>query len=176
MALLHDVREDYDVADSEIRELFGDLVANAVDAMTKTFRGQRRNDETLFERIATDPIASVVKPADRITNQNSMVGMSTPAKMVAYATETRTLYPPMIKDGGTDVPRPGTGVRGEQAGAVQPAEPAGRHPGGPFLTSPVGGVRYGVSVLFDGRWSLERLRARPADVRTLPLPRWEGHS
>lgn len=96
-AFLHDVREDYDVADAEIRDPFGDRVADAVDAVTKTFRGVRRDDAELFKRIAGDPLASVLKPADRTHNQNSMVGVFTGAKMAAYATETTELFLPMIK-------------------------------------------------------------------------------
>lgn len=96
-AFLHDVREDYDVADAEIRAPFGDRVADAVDAVTKTFRGVRRDDEALFVRIGADPIASVLKPADRAHNQNSMVGVFTPAKMTEYVAETEGLFLPMIK-------------------------------------------------------------------------------
>jgi (p)ppGpp synthase/HD superfamily hydrolase len=39
VCLLHDVREDYDVADRVIRGTFGDIVADSVDAMTKVFCG-----------------------------------------------------------------------------------------------------------------------------------------
>jgi (p)ppGpp synthase/HD superfamily hydrolase len=94
---LHDVREDYDVDDAEVRNRFGALVADSVDAVTKTFRGVRRNDADLFDRMAGMPIASVFKPADRINNQNTMVGVFTTAKMQAYAQETTELFLPMIK-------------------------------------------------------------------------------
>lgn len=97
VALLHDLREDYDVSDAEVRERFGTLVADAVDTMTKTFRGARRDDESLFERIAANPISSIAKPADRINNQDSMVGVFTPVKMASYVDETRRLFLPMLK-------------------------------------------------------------------------------
>lgn len=96
-AFLHDVREDYDVADEEVRDRFGPRVADAVDAVTKTFRGVRRDDVALFERIGADPVASVLKLADRGHNQNSMVGVFTPARMADYITETQELFLPMIK-------------------------------------------------------------------------------
>jgi (p)ppGpp synthase/HD superfamily hydrolase len=96
-AFLHDVREDYDVSDEEIRTKFGDRVADAVDAVTKTFRGVRRDDTDLFVRIGKDPIASILKPADRGHNQDTMVGVFTVEKMAAYVTETETLFLPMIK-------------------------------------------------------------------------------
>ena len=96
-ALLHDVREDHGVGDGEIRDRWGDLVADSVDCVTKEFRGQRRDDVVLFERIGANPIASVVKPADRINNQHSMIGVFGPEKVAAYMGETRQLFLPMIK-------------------------------------------------------------------------------
>lgn len=113
-AFLHDVREDYDVADEEIRTRFGPRVADAVDAVTKTFRGERRDDVKLFERIAADPIASILKPADRGHNQNTMVGVFTPEKMGEYATETETLFLPMIRRARRTFP--------EQEGAYENAK------------------------------------------------------
>ena len=97
VALLHDVREDHDVSDAQVRSLFGDLVADAVDTMTKEFRGVRRDDVALFERMAQNPISSVNKPADRINNQGSMVGVFSPQKMAEYVEETRELFLPMLK-------------------------------------------------------------------------------
>jgi len=97
VALLHDVREDYDLADGEIRDQFGDRVADGVDAMTKTFRGQRRDDVALFERIGEHPCASIAKLGDRIHNQSTMHGVFTPAKMRAYMAETEELFLPMLR-------------------------------------------------------------------------------
>lgn len=96
-AFLHDVREDCDVSDEEIRGRFGPRVADAVDAVTKTYRGVRRDDEELFVRIGADPIASILKPADRGHNQNTMVGVFTPEKMADYIAETERLFLPMIR-------------------------------------------------------------------------------
>lgn len=96
-AFLHDVREDYDVGDEEIRTLFGPRVADAVDSVTKTFRGVRRDDTALFEQMATDPIASILKPADRGHNQNTMVGVFSAEKMAEYIRETQELFLPMLR-------------------------------------------------------------------------------
>jgi len=95
--MLHDVREDYGVSDEEIRERFGDAVARAVDAMTKTFRGQRRPEALVFEQIAADPIASVAKGADRIHNLNSMVGVFGKDKQLSYVSEAEEYFLPMLK-------------------------------------------------------------------------------
>jgi (p)ppGpp synthase/HD superfamily hydrolase len=97
VAFLHDVREDYDVSDGEVRERFGDQVADDVDAMTKVFRGVRRDDAEVFATIATRPNASVVKLCDRIHNHSSMVGVFTPEKITSYVAETSEYFLPMLK-------------------------------------------------------------------------------
>lgn len=94
---LHDVREDYGVSDEEIRERFGDMVARSVDAMTKTFRGQKRSEQLVFEQIAADPLASVAKGADRIHNLNSMVGVFSKEKQLNYVVEAEQYFLPMLK-------------------------------------------------------------------------------
>lgn len=96
-ALLHDVREDHGVSDREVRDRWGDLVADAVDFVTKEFRGEQRDNVALFERIGRNPIASIIKPADRINNQHSMIGVFSREKISGYLGETRQLFLPMIK-------------------------------------------------------------------------------
>lgn len=102
---LHDVREDFDVADSVIRTLWGDRVANAVDAMTKVFRGEKRDEKTVFAAIAKDQIASVAKGADRIHNHQTMVGVFTTAKQKGYLMETDEHFMPMLKSARRQFPR-----------------------------------------------------------------------
>lgn len=97
VALLHDVREDYGVPDAVLRARFGPVVADAVDAMTKEFDGVRRAPEAVFQAIAADPVASVAKAADRINNQNSMLGVFSPAKVAEYVAETEEFFLPMLK-------------------------------------------------------------------------------
>jgi (p)ppGpp synthase/HD superfamily hydrolase len=97
VVMLHDVREDYGVSDEEIRERFGADVARAVDAMTKTFRGQRRPEALVFEQIAADAMASVAKGADRIHNLNSMVGVFHKDKQLSYVAEAEEYFLPMLK-------------------------------------------------------------------------------
>lgn len=94
---LHDVREDYGVSDQEIREQFGNPVADAVGMMTKTFRGQKMSEQVVFQQIALDPIASIAKGADRIHNFNSMVGVFSQSKQQAYMDEVTTYFFPMLK-------------------------------------------------------------------------------
>lgn len=94
---LHDVREDYHVSDEEIRSIFGNKVADAVAAMTKEYRGERYPIEIVFQDIANNEIASIVKLADRIHNLDSMLGVFTYGKAGEYAVETRELFLPMLR-------------------------------------------------------------------------------
>lgn len=96
-ALLHDIREDYDIADEEIRGRFSDRVADAVDAMTKKFRGHRRDPRLVFDQIAKDPVASVAKGADRIHNQHTCQGVFSPTKIREYIGETEEFFLPMLR-------------------------------------------------------------------------------
>lgn len=99
---LHDVREDYGVSDGEILAIFNNgefasRVAKAVDAMTKEFRGVKRDEAEVFQAIAQDPIASIAKGADRVHNLNSMLGVFTVKKQKEYVGEVETFFMPMLK-------------------------------------------------------------------------------
>jgi (p)ppGpp synthase/HD superfamily hydrolase len=102
---LHDVREDYDVEDHEIRARFGNLVADGVDAMTKTFRGVKRAEQHVFDTIARNPIASIAKGADRIHNFQTMVGVFSVDKQKVYVDEGREFFLPMLKTARRMFPR-----------------------------------------------------------------------
>lgn len=61
VAYLHDVVEDSDSSVEDIREFFGDRIADAVDCLT------RRSGEPYMDyirRLAVDPVARIVKMAD----------------------------------------------------------------------------------------------------------------
>lgn len=94
---LHDIREDYDVSDDEIRGAFGDRIANAVGHMTKEYRGHKRNVFEVFEQIGDDPVASIAKGADRIHNFSTMQGAFTIDKQKEYLHECETHFMPMLK-------------------------------------------------------------------------------
>ena len=96
-AFLHDIREDYNVADAVIRTQFGDVVADAVWALTKEFDGVRRDDADVFDGIGRCPIASITKLADRIHNISTMQGVFSVQKVQAYVEETKTFFVPMLK-------------------------------------------------------------------------------
>jgi (p)ppGpp synthase/HD superfamily hydrolase len=100
---LHDVPEDYGIRAEEVTRGFRspDVAAftlPAVEALTKTFRGAKRLEAAVFDAIARDPVASIVKPADRIDNQGSMVGVFTLAKQKSYIAETEAFILPALKE------------------------------------------------------------------------------
>ena len=106
---LHDVREDYHVSDSEIRALFidpvrADLVARAVHAMTKKYRGVVRDAAELFAEMAANCIASLAKLCDRQHNLGSMVGVFTAEKQRLYIAEVREYFLPMLKKAKRNFP------------------------------------------------------------------------
>lgn len=61
VALLHDVLEDTDITEDELRDAFGDNVADAVVALTRT-PGQGYG--AFIEQCAKNPLAKAVKIAD----------------------------------------------------------------------------------------------------------------
>jgi hypothetical protein len=99
VALLHDVIEDYDVIDrAELARLFGADVERRVWLLTKTYRGEKKDPAAYFDAISRDPIASLVKGADRVHNLQSMVGVFTAEKQREYADEAERWFLPMLKD------------------------------------------------------------------------------
>ena len=67
VAILHDTVEDTDVTLEQVREIFGDEIADAVDALTKR-EGEEYHDALL--RVAANPLARVVKLADMTHNSD----------------------------------------------------------------------------------------------------------
>lgn len=94
---LHDVREDYNVSHEEIVNRFGTRVANAVEKLSKVIEGVKKPAKDYFEAIATCPIASVVKLADRVNNVSTMTGVFTIAKQKDYLKETEQWFIPLAK-------------------------------------------------------------------------------
>ena len=62
-ALLHDIVEDTDTTIDEIKKLFGNNVAKAVDALTKK-SNSKEIDYSYLKKIKSNPIARIVKLAD----------------------------------------------------------------------------------------------------------------
>lgn len=97
VALLHDVREDYHIPHNDIEEKFGKIAADAVEKLTKVFKGYKKDTQQYFDEIATCPIASIVKLADRIHNISTMVGVFSIEKQDKYVFEVKEYFYPLIK-------------------------------------------------------------------------------
>ena len=96
-ALLHDVREDYDVSHDVIEKKFGKVAAYAVENLTKEFIGVKKDTQDYFDKVSECPIASIVKLADRINNVSSMVGVFTIKKQEDYIFEIKEYFLPLLK-------------------------------------------------------------------------------
>lgn len=100
VALLHDILEDYeDIGVGELEGLVGIEVSKAVVLISKSINGKMRYLEIkeYFDGIACNPIASIVKGADRIHNLQSMSGIFTVDKQRQYLAETSVYFLPMLK-------------------------------------------------------------------------------
>lgn len=108
-SLLHDVGEDYNVSYDEIAAEFGIRVADACERLNKVKSRAispdgkkvvvvKKSDEEYFPPISVCPIASVVKPADRIHNFGSMVGVFGLEKQKEYLSEGEGKILPIVKD------------------------------------------------------------------------------
>jgi GTP pyrophosphokinase len=101
-ALLHDVAEDSEVSLVDIREDFGDEVADIVDGLTKistlTFRSaaeeQSENYRKLLLSIARDARVIIVKLADRLHNMRTLEHLNEERRL-SIARETREIYAPL---------------------------------------------------------------------------------
>jgi (p)ppGpp synthase/HD superfamily hydrolase len=100
--LLHDVREDYDIANEELISWFPDRmfamnVAASVENMTKIFRKVRKDDSQVFAALAEDEYGSLAKLCDRIHNLQSMAGVFTLVRQREYIKEVDDFFFPMLK-------------------------------------------------------------------------------
>lgn len=103
-ALLHDIREDYEIENSEILNTFWANVAIAVECLTKKFKGDSKSYKNYFSQIANNPIASLVKGVDRINNINSMIWVFTSEKQLDYVRLVSQYFLPMLKEARENFP------------------------------------------------------------------------
>ncbi len=98
---LHDVLEDTEVKEDEMRQVFGDEITNLVLSVTKLgtvkYTGIQRNVENLrkfFVSIADDMRVIVIKLADRLHNIETLQHVR-PDKQKRIALETLEVYAPL---------------------------------------------------------------------------------
>lgn len=110
-ALMHDVLEDTEVTEDQIRKEFGDEVVELVEGVTKLQRNTRpelserqraaaetaRAAESLRKMLlamAQDMRVMIIKLADRLHNMRTIDSLP-PAKQTRIATETHDIYGPL---------------------------------------------------------------------------------
>lgn len=101
-ALLHDVVEDTEYTVEDIRNMFGDKIAQIVDGLTKISGGifgeqtsaQAENFRKLLLTMSDDIRVILIKMADRLHNMRTL-GSMLPAKQFKIAGETLYLYAPL---------------------------------------------------------------------------------
>jgi len=106
-AFLHDVLEDHSdkVTRGDLEARFGKVIADAVWKLSKKCGGLVKTYDLYFAEMATCPIASIVKIADRAHNVQTMVGVFTIAKQKEYLAEVDTYFFPLIRQGRRNFPR-----------------------------------------------------------------------
>jgi len=101
-ALLHDVVEDADYTVEDIKNMFGEKIAQIVDGLTKISGGifgnqaslQAENFRRLLLTMSSDIRVILIKIADRLHNMRTL-GAMPPAKQYKIAGETLYLYAPL---------------------------------------------------------------------------------
>jgi (p)ppGpp synthase/HD superfamily hydrolase len=98
-ALLHDSKEDKGLSISSIRADFGQTVAGDVERLSKKAPGEpTKSKGDYYWAIGKSPLASLVKPADRIHNVQTMPGVFDEEKMASYVLEVHDYVLPMMKE------------------------------------------------------------------------------
>jgi len=101
-AFLHDVVEDTDVTAQELKEKFGDTIAELVTGVTKLkdfkFKSKRQEQAENFRRMyimmSKNHLVLVIKLADRLHNMRTVEFLA-PDRQVEFATETQEIYAPL---------------------------------------------------------------------------------
>lgn len=101
-ALLHDTVEDTDITDKQLREEFGDEIANLVQGVTKLDKlqfaskeeEQAENIRKMFFAMAKDIRVIIIKLADRLHNMRSLHYLSY-ERQIAMAKETIDIFAPL---------------------------------------------------------------------------------
>ncbi len=104
-ALLHDTIEDTEATTEEVRELFGDEVAQLVDGVTKLARIELQSDHSdqaenfrkLVLAMSEDIRVLLVKLADRLHNMRTLHYIKKPEKRRSIALETMEIYAPLAE-------------------------------------------------------------------------------
>ena len=95
-AFLHDVYEDYPECENDLKLEFPQFYEYVVK-ISKIRNGQKISYETYFNDMAYCDVCSVVKAVDRIHNISTMSGVFSQEKKLAYTSEVKQWFLPMLK-------------------------------------------------------------------------------
>lgn len=103
--LLHDTVEDTDTTIEEIKNLFGEQVAQLVDGLTKLAmieqksadKKQAENFRKLLLAMSEDIRVLLIKLADRLHNMRTLHFLKKPEKRMRIAKETLDIYAPLAE-------------------------------------------------------------------------------
>lgn len=95
-ALLHDVIEDCNVSEDELRNRYN-IHPEVVSIVAKVTKWKGYDNETYFGRINSSSAAMLVKISDRLHNISTMHGAFSHEKMLKYVEETYTHIIPMCR-------------------------------------------------------------------------------
>lgn len=101
IALLHDVVEDSETSIDEIKDLFGDKVAQGVDLLTKKneFNEDIKTQKKYFWHLKRAPKKiQIIKLADRLDNLRDLVSCDDTIKQRKYIMDTSYNYLTWAKD------------------------------------------------------------------------------
>lgn len=100
-ALLHDVVEDSDYTDEDLKKIFGEKISNIVNGLTKisvmthqNISIQSENYRKLLLTLSEDFRVILIKIADRLHNMRTLESMA-PDKQKKIASETVYIYAPL---------------------------------------------------------------------------------
>ena len=106
-AFLHDLLEDHgpEWTRDKLEQRFNARVADAVWTLSKKTHGLVKTPESYYGGLAGCPVGSIVKVADRARNMQTMQGVFSPEKQLAYVKEVDQWYFPMIRTARRAYPR-----------------------------------------------------------------------
>ena len=106
-SFLHDLPEDKgkEWTRERVEARYNKRVGDAVWKLTKKSNGLIKSPELYYGEMATDPIASVVKLADRCHNLATMEGVHSYEKQGAYAGEVEENFLPMLRTARREFPQ-----------------------------------------------------------------------
>lgn len=104
VVLLHDILEDYDLPISELEKRFDSKVVESVILLTKKYHGFKKDIGEYYKLISENYIASIVKGADRIHNQQTCSEVFSCKKQQEYIQECEAYILPMLKEARGNFP------------------------------------------------------------------------